>query len=108
MGAERKPKNVTSYELDVHINYLITYKAKEIKPEIKKAGTAMRLRWDQTLMPPPSLARSAVIRRAGEAADETIAEDRAGANSQKLCQLTSCLWLACSGGQGSPTGLYTG
>ena len=53
MGAARKPKNVTSYELDVHINYLITYKAKEIKPEIKKAGTDMRLRWDQTLMPPP-------------------------------------------------------
>ena len=47
------------------ISYL---KAKEIKPEIKKAGTAMRL------MPPPSLARSPVIRGAGEAAAETLAE----------------------------------
>ena len=100
MGAAREPKNVTSYELDVHINYLITYKAKEIKPEIKKAGTAMRL------MPPPSLARSPVIRGAGEAADETIAEARdeeqeilhavssdsrqGWCQSQKLCQLTSC------------------
>ena len=71
----------------------------------------MRLRWDQTLMPPPSLARSAAIRRAGEAADETFAEardeeqeilhavssDRVGANSQKLCQLTVSSWPAVMG-----------
>ena len=41
-----------------------------MKPEMRKAGMAVRLK------PPPSLAGSPVIRGAGEAADETFAEAR--------------------------------
>ena len=39
-----------------------------MKPEMRKAGMAVRLK------PPPSLARSPVTRTAGEAAAETLAE----------------------------------